>query len=118
NAGAVQLARRQPAIAEALLREGLRIRVQAAGVVPGRRRTLPDDDWSAGATKSLLGAALTAQARYDEAEATLLEAREELAAMAPERDQDVKTTLGRLVELYRAWGKPDRAAAYRALLSP
>jgi serine/threonine protein kinase/Tfp pilus assembly protein PilF len=118
NAGAVQLARRQPAIAEALLREGLRIRLQAAGVLPGRRRTLPDDDWSTGATKSLLGAALVAQARYVEAEGTLLEARAELEAMAPVRDQDVKTTIGRLVELYRAWGKPDKAAAYRALLSP
>ena len=118
NAGAVQLALRQPAIAEALVREGLRIRAHAPGIVPTRRRTFPEDDWSTGATRSLLGAVLIALARYDEAEATLIDARHDLEALVPARDQDVKLTTARLVDLYVAWGKPDKAAAYRSLLSP
>ena len=40
--------------------KGSRIRAHAPGVVPSRRRTFVEDDWSLGATKSLLGATLLA----------------------------------------------------------
>ena len=85
--------------------------------MPSRRRTFLEDDWSVGATKSLLGAALVALARYDEAEAVLLDARRDLEAMPAPPRRDVETTLTRLVALYDAWGKPDRAAAYRTRLA-
>jgi Tetratricopeptide repeat len=75
NLASVELARQQPASAEALLREGLRIRAQAPNVVPSRRRTFREDDWSIAAAKSLLGAALAALGRDDEAEAVLVDAR-------------------------------------------
>jgi eukaryotic-like serine/threonine-protein kinase len=68
NLASIQMARKQPAAAEALLREGLRIRARAPGIVPSRRRTFREDDWSLGATKRLLGAALHALGRHDEAE--------------------------------------------------
>jgi serine/threonine protein kinase/tetratricopeptide (TPR) repeat protein len=116
NLGEVRLAQRDAAAAEALLREGLRLRAVTPDVVPMRRRTLPQDDWSVGATKALLGASLTAQARYDEAESVLLDARRDLESQRPFRDADMKATLTRLVDLYVAWGKPDAAATYRALL--
>jgi hypothetical protein len=44
-----------------LLRDGLRIRSLAPGVVPSRRRTWLEDDWSLDATKRLLDTALLAQ---------------------------------------------------------
>src|SRR6185436_18843366 len=69
--GAVHLARKDAAAAEPLLREGLRIRARAPGLVPSRRRTFAEDDWSLGSVKSLLGAALTSLHRYDEAETLL-----------------------------------------------
>jgi serine/threonine protein kinase/tetratricopeptide (TPR) repeat protein len=116
NLGAVHLARGQPAVAEPLLREGLQVRTLAPDLVPVRRRTFLEDDWSVGATKSLLGATLVALARYDEAEAMLLEARRDLEAMPAPRSADLKITISRLVQLYAAWGKQDRAAAYRSLL--
>jgi tetratricopeptide (TPR) repeat protein len=115
NLASVQLAREEPAAAETLLREGLRIRTHAPGVVPSRRRSLREDDWSVGATKSLLGASLVALARYDEAEAVLLEARRDLESQPASRDA-MKATIARLAELYAASGRPDRAAAYRSLL--
>jgi serine/threonine protein kinase/tetratricopeptide (TPR) repeat protein len=116
NLGAVQMARNQPADAEALIREGLRVRQLAPGIVPSRRRTFVEDDWSLGATKSLLGASLVAQRRYEEAEAQLLEARRDLEAMPTPPRRDIVVTLNRLVELYGAWGKHDKAAFYRAQL--
>ena len=116
NLAAVQLARKAPEAAEALLRDGLRIRGHAPGLVPSRRRTLRQDDWSLGAARSLLGAALVAQRRYTEAEAALLEARRELESLPASGGADMNATITRLVELYTAWGRPDRVAAHRALL--
>jgi serine/threonine protein kinase/tetratricopeptide (TPR) repeat protein len=116
NLASVHLARKEPEAAEALLREGLRIRALSPGLVPSRRRNFLEDDWSVGATKSLLGASLVALARYSEAEAVLLDARRDLEAL-PASPREVRATLTRLVDLYDAWGKRDRAAAYRALLA-
>ena len=73
NLASVQLARKDAVAAESLLRQALPIRARAPGVVPVRRRAFPEDDWSVAATKSLLGAALSAQSRYGEAEALLRE---------------------------------------------
>ncbi len=118
NLAAVQLARGTPAAAAAadqLLRDGLRIRSLAPGVMPSRRRTFIEDDWSIGATKSLLGAALLAQRRYDEAEGMLLDAERDLAAVPASR-RDLTVTIRRLADLYQAWGKPTKAAQYRAQL--
>jgi eukaryotic-like serine/threonine-protein kinase len=116
NLAVVQLERKDPATAEALLREGLRVRARAPGLVPSRRRTRLQDDWSIGATKSLLGASLVGLHRYDEAEAVLLDARRDLETSRPARNAELKSTITRLVELYVASGKHDRAAAYLALL--
>ena len=57
NLAAVQLARKTPdatAAAEVLLHDGLRIRALAPGVVPTRRRTFVEDDWSLDAARALL----------------------------------------------------------------
>jgi tetratricopeptide (TPR) repeat protein len=116
NLASVRLARSEPDAAEALLREGLRIRVVAPQLIPNRRRIFPEDDWSVGATKSLLGASLTALARYGEAEAVLLEARRDLEASSPPPHRDITATTNRLIDLYIAWGQHDKAAHYRALL--
>ena len=116
NLASVQFSRRKPAEAEPLLREGLRIRAQAPEIVPSRRRTFRDDDWSLGATKSLLGAALVSLGRYHEAETVLLDARNDLASHGTPQPGAMQATLNRLVQLYVAWGKQDRAETYRALL--
>ena len=116
NLASVHLARKEAGAAEALLRQALQIRARAPGLVPTRRRTFPEDDWSVGATKSLLGAALAALGRYDEAEAALLDARRDLAALPGPQGREATATISRLVALYDAWGRPERAAAYRILL--
>ena len=51
------------AAAEPLLREALRVRAHAPGIVPNRRRTFLEDDWSVDATQKLLDAAVAARAR-------------------------------------------------------
>ena len=44
------------------------------------------------------------------------DARRDLEALPAPRDPDLKATIGTLVQLYVAWRRHDRAAAYRALL--
>jgi eukaryotic-like serine/threonine-protein kinase len=117
NRAALHVAQRQPREAEILLREGLRIRTQAADVLPSRRRTIAEDDWSVGAIRSVLGATLVALGKYPEAETVLLQARQDLETAPVRRPEDIRATLSRLVELYAAWGKADAAATYRALLA-
>jgi hypothetical protein len=69
NLGAIELASHRPAAAEPLLREGLRLRSKLPGVVPSRRRTRLQDDWSIAAITHLLGASLAAQGRDADAAA-------------------------------------------------
>ena len=65
NAAAVHLALGDQAAATPLLLEGLRLRALAPDVVPSRRRTLPQDDWSIDAARRALASAtsLSASAR-------------------------------------------------------
>ena len=118
NKAQVEIARRHPGAAEPLLREALEIRAFAPGLVPSRRRTSPEHDWSVAAVRSLLGAALVAQRRYAEAEPLLLEARRELDHPERRNHRDLQLTLARLVSLYEQWQKHDLADRYRALLQP
>ena len=62
---------------------------------------------------SVLGAALMALARYDEAE-VLLNAQRVLKDIPGAQGQEARATRTRLVALYEAWGRPEKAAVYRA----
>ena len=94
---------RNPAKAEPLLRDALRI----------QRRAYKPDNWRIGMTCSLLGASLTGLARYAEAEELLIEARKVLRDVPGREGREAAATRTRLVALYEAWGKPDKASPYR-----
>ncbi len=75
---------------------------------------LPEDHWMVAYASSAEGAALARQGSYPEAESLLLASVEPLE-LAPIPGA-VEQHRIRLVELYDAWGKPERAAEHRALL--
>ena len=77
---------------------------RAPGIVPTRRRTRVEDDWSVGAARSLLGEVLTKLRRFPEAETTLLDARRELESLPAMGGAEMKIAYARLVDLYFAWG--------------
>jgi len=99
----VHLAGRDPNGAEPLLRGALRI----------RERAFPPGDWRIGVPRSLLGETLTALGRYDEAERLLIDARAALKDIPGQQGREAEATRTRLATLYEAWGRPDKAAAYR-----
>ena len=59
---------------------------------------------------SMLGAVLTGQGKYAEAERLVVDGFKRMdAAPAPQR----RLTRARIVKLYEAWGKPDKATEWR-----
>ncbi len=96
--------------AEAVLRECLAIREKKA-----------PDEWSTFNTKSLLGEALLGQQKYADTEPLLLAGYEGLKRRAhkipPQGKLRLNNAVERLTRLYDAWGKPDEAAKWRAVLA-
>jgi hypothetical protein len=75
------------------------------------------DGWETFWSKALLGAALAGQEKHAEAEPLLLAGLEGLIQRAARIPAPDRWVLGdarnRLVRLYEAWGKPEKAAAWR-----
>jgi hypothetical protein len=98
------------AAAEPILRECLAI----------REKTQPDE-WSTFNTRSTLGGTLAGQKRYAEAEPLIVSGYEGLKAREARIPLPGKPRLReaaeRVVQLYEAWGKPDKAAEWRARLA-
>jgi len=97
----VLVATGRAAEAEPLARQALRIRTAS----------LPAGHWNIALTQTLLGEVLTKLHRYDEAERVLTTGYEGLRASRPEGNFYRRLGRDRLVALYRAWGRPDQAAA-------
>jgi len=96
--------------ADALLRE--------AGAYYAKRTT---DDWGRYNYQSLLGATRALQKEYADAEAALISGYEGLAARIttiPYENRWFVQTAGEwTVDLYRQWGKPEKAAEWRRKIS-
>ena len=61
-------------------------------------------------------ACLTKLGRYGQAEQLLLAAHQVMQTKLGEQHERTQKAINRLFELYEAWGKPEKAAKYRALL--
>jgi serine/threonine protein kinase len=105
------LQQKKYAQAEALLRDCLAIRDKKQPEL-----------WTTFNTRSLLGAALAGQQRYADAEPLLLEGyhgmKERDKTIPPQAKAHLKEALERLVRLYDAWGKKDKADQWRKMLEP
>jgi tetratricopeptide (TPR) repeat protein len=66
--------------------------------------------------RSQLGSILTQLKRYDEAEQSLFAAYQVLEPQLAKGSRDSLLCARRLADLYDAWGKPEQAATYRALV--
>jgi tetratricopeptide (TPR) repeat protein/tRNA A-37 threonylcarbamoyl transferase component Bud32 len=104
--GGVLTTKGQAKEAEPLLREGLEI----------RKKTLPKEDWRTGNAASVLGGCLTALGRYTEAEPLLLGGYATIKASPAAMPRRVQQALARIIKLFDAWKKPEKAAEWRAKL--
>lgn len=76
---------------------------------------LPADSKYRGRAKSALGAALMMQGSFPESERSLLDAHKILSAQ--EKGRRLRITLGRIIDLYKAWGKEEEAAKFSNVLA-
>ncbi len=90
-----------------LLQEGLE----------ARRHKLPKDHWQNAEAQSALGGCLVALARYERAESLLLQGYNVLKTLPGKKNQLAKRTLNRIIELYEAWGRSEKASPYRKALT-
>jgi len=78
------------------------------------------DSWIRYFAQAIFGAALSGQKRYEEAEKLLIDgygALTERAALIPANGKSALDKTGQwILELYKAWGKPERAAEWTAKL--
>ena len=82
-----------------------------------REKFMPDD-WSRFNAMSMLGEALSRQAKFAEAEPLIVKGYEEMKARAakippPFRTLRLSEAAERVAALYEAWGKPEQAAAWK-----
>jgi serine/threonine protein kinase len=89
--------------AELILRQGQKY----------RHDNFPRGHWLTANAESLLGGCLTALGKYDEAESLLLHAHGDLRAARDTPPVRLRQAGERIVRLYEAWGKPEKAAAWR-----
>jgi serine/threonine-protein kinase len=94
-------------VAEELVREALDV----------QEATLPADHWRIAYARTLLGHCLAARSQFQEAEPLLLDGYDALQTARGAKDRCVQKTLRRLVSLYEAWDRPDRTAAWSAVLA-
>jgi len=68
--------------------------------------------WRVADAESVLGGCLAAQGRFGEAEPMLVGAYETLEKDPADGSRRAGEARARVAALYKAWGKPERAAAY------
>jgi eukaryotic-like serine/threonine-protein kinase len=101
-------------LASALLTMGKAVEAEAsAREALGIFRVKKPDSWRVPETESLLGSCLAAQGRYQEAEPLLTGSYPRLVKDQGEGAKHAGEARNRIVTLYTAWGKPEKAAAYR-----
>ena len=74
---------------------------------------MPAGAWQIANAQSLVGALLTARARYEEAERLLTSAHDALLADQGSNSRLTSDARKRVADLYEAWGKPAEAARWR-----
>ncbi|MEM7349877.1 MAG: serine/threonine-protein kinase [Acidobacteriota bacterium] len=79
---------------------------------------LPEGHWRIVATDSIFGALLTAEGKYTEAESLLLESHHQLRELRGEQAIHTRDAQRWIVDLYKAWGRPEKAAPFQALKKP
>ena len=98
---------RKPADGESLARQSLAI----------FKKALPAGHPNIAVAESVLGECLVLSRRYMEAEPLALGSYLIIEAKTGERSPLTRKALQRIVALYDAWGKPDKAAEYRVKLT-
>lgn len=79
------------------------------------QKSFKPEHWLIHRSRSFLGASLIKLSRYREAETELLTGYAGLKAAMGEQHTQTQKAVGRLIDLYDVWGKPEKADPFRLL---
>ncbi|MHC4219580.1 MAG: tetratricopeptide repeat protein [Planctomycetota bacterium] len=85
-------------------------------VFTSARMSLGDDHWFTAGSPAHYARALAALRRHAEAETLLLDVYAGLGDLNGPDHDSTRAAVAALIELYESWGKPEKAAQYRALI--
>jgi len=80
------------------------------------KKTFPENHWQIANANSLLGGCLSKLRRYSQAEKLLVESHSIIKKQFGASHRRTIAALKRIIELYEAWKKPDKAAEYLEIL--
>jgi tetratricopeptide (TPR) repeat protein len=80
------------------------------------RNAFPANHWEIATIESLLGSCLTEERRFQDAEPLLLKSYPIIKANFGDSHNRTRVALRRIVDLYTAWGQPQKAAPYVAMM--
>lgn len=80
-------------------------------------KKLPAGSWRIAVSQSVLGESLTGQKQFEAAEKLLTESYKQIEKSLKPDDKRRKEALTRVIKMYEAWDKPERAAEYRPLVA-
>jgi serine/threonine protein kinase/Tfp pilus assembly protein PilF len=105
-------------LSTALLADGKTTQAEASAreALSVFRKSKPSS-WRVADAESVLGSCLARLGQFEQAEPLLLGSYPVLEKDSGDGKKYAKAALNRIIGLYSAWGKPDRVAAYRALLA-
>jgi tetratricopeptide (TPR) repeat protein len=81
-----------------------------------KRKTFPETHWEIATVKNMLGSCLTDARRYGEAEPLLMESYPVIRASFGDSHNRTIVALRRILDLYKAWNKPEKAAFYSGMM--
>ncbi len=102
NLASLLAARGAAAEAEELARQALEVFSRQQTPIP----------WHVAVARSVLGQCLAAQGRFEDAEPLLVDAYPAIREAQGADSRYARDAADRIVELYRAWGRPEEASAY------
>lgn len=79
-------------------------------------KKLPAGSWRIAVSESVLGESLAGQKQFEAAEKLLTESYNQIEKSLKPDDKRRKEALTRVIDMYEAWEKPERAAEYRTLV--
>jgi len=86
------------------------------GCLAARQKTLPEGHWLIADTTSQLGAAVTGEGRFEEAEKLVLEGYSAMKEDPLAPTDRKRLAIKRVIQLYESWSKPDQASEWRRRL--
>lgn len=104
------------ALAETVLRQGRAAEAEklARRALEVREGALPSNHWLVPYTRAFVGECLFAQGRFESAEPLIVQSAQQLEELRGREDKYTQLTSRRARRMYRAWGRPERAARYEA----